>query len=374
MKKLLILLLGLLVLALLGYFCAYKKHAPAIQDDIHSRASAVFADEGFDWAKLSVDGRNITLTGIAPTEAHKTKAGELAKIYGYNLVDNQLTIAQTAAAEPAAVPKPQPVAPSPYTMKAELDANGQLLLTGYVPDAATHTRIVKLAQDKFGAGKVIDQLKEIAGAPTGWSQSVTAGLSNLQQLDQGVAKWVDHNLNISGKVASESIKTQVTNQVKTALPDGYQSVINLSSPAPVIAEPEPVPQMSIEEKVSAISCQEQFTGLLSNSIINFRTGSAEISTDSYALLDKLAAIAEECPAAKITIEGHTDSRGAESYNQQLSQNRAQAVVDFLVSKGVDATRLTAVGFGENAPIADNTTSEGRALNRRIEFTVKGIEK
>lgn len=372
MKKLLILLLGLLVLALLGYFCAYKKHAPAIQDDIHSRASAVLADEGFDWAKLSVDGRNITLTGIAPTEAHKIKAGELARIYGYNLVDNQLTVAQTAVAEPAPVSKPQPVAPSPYTMTAELDANGQVLLTGYVPDAETHTRIVKLAQDKFGADKVVDQLKEIAGAPTGWSQSIVAGLSNLQQLDQGVARWEDYNLSISGKVASESIKAQVTSQVKTALPEGYQSVLNLSVPAPVVAEPEPVPQMSVEEKVSAISCQERFSELLANSIINFRTANAEISTDSYALLDKLASIAGECPTAKITIEGHTDSRGAESYNQQLSQNRAQAVVDFLVSKGVDAARLTAIGFGENAPIADNTTPEGRALNRRIEFTVKGI--
>lgn len=365
MRKLLIVLLGLLVLALLGYFCANKKHAPAIQDDIHSRASAVFADEGFDWANLSVNGRNITLTGIAPTEAHKTKAGALARIHGYNLVDNQLTVAQAAV-------EPQPVVPHPYTMKAELDANGQVLLTGYVPDVETHTRIVKLAQDKFGAGKVIDQLKEIAGAPTGWSQSVVAGLSNLQQLDQGVAKWVDHNLSISGKVASESTKTQVTSQVKTALPDGYQSVLNLSASAPVVAEPEPVPKMSAEEKVSAISCQERFTGLLANSIINFSTANAEISTDSYALLDKLAVIAEECSAAKITIKGHTDSRGAESYNQQLSQNRAQSVVDFLVSKGVDSTRLTAIGFGENAAIADNTTSEGRALNRRIEFTVKGI--
>ena len=366
MKKLLILLLGLLVLALLGYFCAYKKHAPAIQDDIHSRASAVLVDEGFDWANLSVDGRNITLTGIAPTEAHKTKAGELAKIYGYNLIDNQMTVAEAAAVEP----KPQTIAPSPYTMRAELNASSQVLLTGYVPDAETHTRIVKLAQDKFGADKVVDQLKEIAGAPEGWLQSVNAGLVNLQRLDQGVAEWEDLNLRISGNVASESIKTQITDQLKTALPDSYASRLNLIATAPVVAAP--AQKMSVEEKVSAVSCQEQFTGLLSNSIINFRTANADISADSYALLDKLAVVAKECPTANITVEGHTDSRGAESYNQQLSQNRAQSVVDFLASKGVDAARLTAIGFGENVPIADNTTSEGRALNRRIEFTVKGI--
>jgi len=369
MKKILILLLGLLALALLAYFCANKNHGPAIQDDIHTRATATLADEGFDWASLSVDGRDITLTGVAPSEIHKTKAGELAKVYGYRLIDNQITITQAAATVP--LTKPQLVTTGPYSMRAELDKNSQLLLTGYVPDAETRARIVKLAQDKFVGGKVIDQLKEFTGAPAGWSQSVIAGLTNLKLLDRGVAEWSNNTLSISGDVASESVKTKVTKQLKAALADGYKTVLNLTAPAltpvPVITKP-----MTTVDKVAAISCQDQFAGLLSNSIISFRTASAEVAVDSYVLLDQLASIAGECPAASITIEGHTDSRGAESFNQSLSQNRAQSVVDYLTNQGVDANRLTAAGFGESSPIADNTTSEGRALNRRIEFTVKGI--
>jgi OOP family OmpA-OmpF porin len=68
------------------------------------------------------------------------------------------------------------------------------------------------------------------------------------------------------------------------------------------------------------------------------------------------------------VVGHTDSSGAEAYNQQLSERRAAAVVKYLESKGISAGRLTASGAGENEPIADNATAEGRALNRRVVLT------
>ncbi len=69
------------------------------------------------------------------------------------------------------------------------------------------------------------------------------------------------------------------------------------------------------------------------------------------------------------IEGHTDDRGDASYNQELSQRRAQAVVAFLIDQGVDRSRLTAVGVGETQPIASNKTKRGRATNRRVEFVI-----
>ncbi|MCB1832791.1 MAG: OmpA family protein, partial [Geminicoccaceae bacterium] len=67
------------------------------------------------------------------------------------------------------------------------------------------------------------------------------------------------------------------------------------------------------------------------------------------------------------VQGHTDSTGATDYNQGLSERRAQSVLDYLTGKGVEAERLTAVGFGENRPIASNDTEEGRAQNRRVEI-------
>ena len=73
------------------------------------------------------------------------------------------------------------------------------------------------------------------------------------------------------------------------------------------------------------------------------------------------------------IEGHTDSRGDKALNKRLSLSRANAVKDYLVLYGVPIQRLKAVGFGESKPIADNKSAKGRAKNRRIEFTIKGVK-
>ena len=84
-------------------------------------------------------------------------------------------------------------------------------------------------------------------------------------------------------------------------------------------------------------------------------------------MDQLADILNKYPNAKLTIEGHTDNTGSNAYNLTLSKNRAQAVVDYLVTKGIAISRLNAVGFGEDKPVTTNNTAEGRTLNRRVEL-------
>ena len=74
----------------------------------------------------------------------------------------------------------------------------------------------------------------------------------------------------------------------------------------------------------------------------------------------------------VAIEGHTDDRGDEAFNKQLSQERAQAVADYIVKRGVNAKRIKAIGYGEEKPVADNESSAGRAKNRRVEFTIRGL--
>ncbi len=104
--------------------------------------------------------------------------------------------------------------------------------------------------------------------------------------------------------------------------------------------------------------------------INFDTGSARIvGAISFQILDEVAAIIIANSEMTVRIEGHTDSQGSNSYNLELSQDRADSVRDYLVSQGVARERLNAIGYGEERPIADNETAEGRALNRRVEFHV-----
>ena len=101
--------------------------------------------------------------------------------------------------------------------------------------------------------------------------------------------------------------------------------------------------------------------------IYFHTNKATLQEISYEPLNQLADILNKYPNAKLTIEGHTDNTGPNAYNLTLSKNRAQAVVDYLVSKGIAVSRLNAVGFGEDKPVTTNNTAEGRTLNRRVEL-------
>jgi len=104
--------------------------------------------------------------------------------------------------------------------------------------------------------------------------------------------------------------------------------------------------------------------------VQFDLDKADIRADAGVILDEAANQLNQVPGARVSVEGHTDSSGADSYNQSLSERRAGSVRDYLVSKGVDGGRLTTAGFGESQPVADNATAEGRALNRRVELKVQ----
>ncbi|QSA97785.1 OmpA family protein [Methylococcus sp. EFPC2] len=101
----------------------------------------------------------------------------------------------------------------------------------------------------------------------------------------------------------------------------------------------------------------------------FDTDKATIKPVSYPELDDAARVFEVNPGLRVEVDGHTDSRASEAHNLDLSQRRAEAVRDYFIRHGVAPNRLTAQGFGESRPVADNDTDEGRALNRRVELKV-----
>jgi OOP family OmpA-OmpF porin len=123
------------------------------------------------------------------------------------------------------------------------------------------------------------------------------------------------------------------------------------------------PNTPAGDKVDAVGCS-----LTMNLEVKFETNSANIKPESYGVLDEFADFLKAVPSARGDLEGHTDSAGADAYNQALSQKRADAVKAYVVGKGVDAARLKAIGYGESRPVADNKTAEGRAQNRRVLFT------
>ena len=104
--------------------------------------------------------------------------------------------------------------------------------------------------------------------------------------------------------------------------------------------------------------------------IYFETDSALLKAESRETLQQVLNVIQSKTSLNLIIEGHTDSRGSDKYNLDLSQRRAQAVMDWLVENGIDSGRLYAKGYGESKPVADNNRPDGRALNRRVEIAVK----
>ncbi|MGB9329925.1 MAG: OmpA family protein [Steroidobacteraceae bacterium] len=130
------------------------------------------------------------------------------------------------------------------------------------------------------------------------------------------------------------------------------------APAPRTTQvPAPVTRQGCESSLASILAAEQ---------IEFAPGSAKIDAKSTALLDQLAREVKACPG-NIRIEGYTDTVGRGRLNRRLSEARAAAVRQALITRGIPARRLSAKGYGARRPVADNTTEAGRARNRRIEF-------
>jgi OOP family OmpA-OmpF porin len=103
--------------------------------------------------------------------------------------------------------------------------------------------------------------------------------------------------------------------------------------------------------------------------VHFEYNSAQLTSSSISILAQAVDSLRGQATMKVEVAGHTDSTGSDAYNVELSARRARSVVDFLISQGIDRSRLTSVGYGESRPVADNSTAEGRASNRRVEFRV-----
>lgn len=142
--------------------------------------------------------------------------------------------------------------------------------------------------------------------------------------------------------------------------DGVPDYLDKCPDVPGIAANKGCPEVKAEVK-------KIFTQALQG--IQFESGKDVIKSSSFPILNKVVTVMKENPSFELEINGHTDSQGDDEKNMLLSQKRADAVKQYLVSKGISAEKLSAKGYGETIPVADNNTAAGRAKNRRVEFKV-----
>ncbi|WP_221794946.1 OmpA family protein [Oceanobacter mangrovi] len=135
----------------------------------------------------------------------------------------------------------------------------------------------------------------------------------------------------------------------------------------VIDDNDACPNTVAGASVDAKGCSV-FDGKLEG--VNFESGSARLTAEARGILDDAASEVAKFPNLKVEIAAYTDSQGSAAFNQRLSQSRADSVRNYLIGKGISGDQLTAVGYGEDNPIATNETAAGRATNRRVEFVVQ----
>ena len=202
-------------------------------------------------------------------------------------------------------------------------SGGKLTLEGVVGSEATKKAMLDAAIAIYGAGNVIDKLTVDAAA-------------------QG-----DVKITLTGEVDSDAVKAARGAEVQAFYPgatvDNQLGVKAAAAPVALAGD---------------VKCGDSISVAA-----NFATGSAQLSPSMAKVLGAVV----PCIKGPYEVGGHTDNVGGDAPNQALSERRAKAVAGFLASKGVDAKLLSAKGYGESAPTADNATAEGRAKNRRIEF-------
>lgn len=251
-----------------------------------------------------------------------------------------ITIVGAAVAQTAVL---QPPAATPASERP-------VIIEGVVPDQATKAKLLASLQGVYGAGRVVDRIQvEDIATPPNWGTYVANMLTpGLKRVSAGKLEINGQSIAVRGEVANEALRQQVASDLSLASNANYTVVNGL--------------------KVGGR--QQLLDQTLANRIVEFQSGSAQLTPYGAAILDEMVAKMAQMPSVRFLVVGHTDNVGKREANITLSQARALAVRSYMESKGLPSNRIDIQGKGPDTPVADNATDAGRARNRRIEFKVQ----
>lgn len=333
-------IIGLLLLVTLLIY-AMPRITQIITTQTDKNIQATLQKEGITWVNVNTQGRDITVSGIARNEEEYQKVLDaLRSVWLVRNIKNDI----------------QPLPVKVYTMAMHMD-NNNLKINGYIVNDSDKEALQQQIKQVFPNKKVTLTLQTALGAPNHWMEINKGLITEISKLDAASLDIIDTSVEISGKIP----KSQ-------HIPAFEQALESLR------VKDYTIKAQLFAHDYSISACQEKFNALLSENKIYFETGQSIIAPQSDALLTQIVENAVLCGKASITITGHTDDIGSDAENQALSYQRAQAVKGRLFSQGgIPLERLTAIGKGASEPIDTNDTEAGRANNRRIEFTVEGLE-
>lgn len=352
-------------------------------------AAAIEAIAPLAAARIEITDRDVILFADAPTRSDRAEAAaqRLSRRLGAGWALRAIGPPRIAA-DPA-VPEDADLwfAARRWTDRA--------VLRGRAPDAATRTAVIAYARAKLGADALVpppetqqDTRPETqreghpnltpdgvapdpapglgladTPAPPAWRRAALVSLATLAELDRGVATFDGRRVAVSG-VTDDPARARAAAAALSAL----EADTGLETASSITVD---LPARAARLPLGPLRCLEALDAAQMNDPIGFEPGSARIIPGSAHVLNALAAILGRCGGLVVEIEGHTDSQGRETTNLALSRGRAEAVLAALHARGAPLWTLAAQGYGEDRPIADNATADGRAANRRIAFSNRG---
>ncbi len=237
---------------------------------------------------------------------------------------------------------------------------GIVQLKGYLPSENAKIAIISYARSLFRSENVRDSISLIEEPSDDWSIQALAGLEVMGLLNYGSLKIETKSLTIRGQSAEPDIKNIARKLFANKIEKDIFYNLELEYNPNLLPEPE---------GIDPVKCVIDINNVIKTFGIEFAPGEIVLQASSDKTLEKMAEIMRTCYVVPMEIGGHTDSQGRKSLNLSISQARAEAVMDALLSYDILTGNLSAKGFGESTPIADNNTVEGRNKNRRIEFTL-----
>ncbi|SDJ08991.1 OmpA family protein [Lutimaribacter saemankumensis] len=246
----------------------------------------------------------------------------------------------------------------PPEFVATLSPEGLLQLRGRVSDELSRVATESFARARFGSDKIYVGARLDETLPKDWPVRVLAGLEALSKLSNGAVIVQPDTVKVTGNTGNKEASAEISRLLVDKLGEAERFDIDVTYQEKL----DPIASIPTPDE-----CEAEIAAILSARKINFEPGSATPDSEAGGIIDDIAEILKQCGEVRMEIGGHTDSQGREVMNQQLSQARAQAVLNALRDRRVLTSNITAKGYGEEQPIADNETEEGREANRRIEF-------
>ena len=374
-------IVSLIVLAAIEFF-ALRYEKESIEEVLQQETQRVLAENPTEISveQVSFDGRDVTVKGeVSTVKERQHIENVLLSVWDVRTVNNQLFVSEenkTGGKIANENADSLTVTDSGNTEIADMVdlASGMFELTyvsedsiylsGVFSDSVMQGRVLDVVKSSFPGFNVSEQITvDTTVTRPRWYASLMALVPTIGLVTKPDLKVTSdgQGFNLAGEVFGDVQREVITSDALNALGDTL--ALNASL---VLAKSD-----ESEEDVRIATLRARIQTLLATTKVQFQINTADLTLESTQVLNEIAVLLNDAPDIQVEIQGHTDNTGSMAINTALSQVRAESVRKYLIQRGVNGSRLTAIGYGPARPIATNFTYEGRVTNRRVEFSLKG---